>query len=542
MNDVVMRPARVSVSKITPKLTGNNAEDAAKIVDAVQYLFDQQSDIIRTEFEKFANGQEPETRIRAYYPRVEVNVKGTQPNANKTAAFGWAAERAIYAANITRPDVFRSYLIEQFETLLSNNICDVTIGLSGEPMLLQAAYAEHTGEYPSLSEEQSVEIAHFFDTANVIYGEIDHKIVDHDIDWEQEGYFPLTYHSASAVDVSLARIRHYTGTNPETFQNFIIFTNYKKYMNEFRQAAHSILLNGVSPHNGFSIESKENGPFIALVDPDENRVVLNQNIPNVSEIFASVAPNTPVETSGPAKEYQMPAYHLMRADGSGISIVNVGVGPSNAKNITDHVAVLRPHAWMMLGHCAGLKHNQMNGHYVLANAYARHDKVLDDKLPPALAPITPIAEIQKAIYDAVLTTQHLSDDISEEEIRSKVKEILRSGTVVTDADRNWEFLAGKQIIKTLSLARAVALDMESATIAANGYRHRVPYGTLLCVSDKPAHGQVKLPGMAQDFYRALVGEHFWAGMIAMQNMAEMEDSHVLHSRKLNSPFGEPVFR
>ena len=53
--------------------------------------------------------------------------------------------------------------------------------------------------------------------------------------------------------------------------------------------------------------------------------------------------------------FQMPAYHCVRADGRGVSLVNIGVGPSNAKTITDHIAVLRPHCWLMVGHCAGLK-------------------------------------------------------------------------------------------------------------------------------------------------------------------------------------------
>ena len=49
--------------------------------------------------------------------------------------------------------------------------------------------------------------------------------------------------------------------------------------------------------------------------------------------------------------YQMPAYHLIASDGHGITLVNIGVGPSNAKTATDHIAVLRPHAWLMVGHC-----------------------------------------------------------------------------------------------------------------------------------------------------------------------------------------------
>ena len=59
--------------------------------------------------------------------------------------------------------------------------------------------------------------------------------------------------------------------------------------------------------------------------------------------------------------------------------------------------------------------------------------------------------------------------------------------------------------------------MESATIAANGYRFRVPYGTLLCVSDKPLHGELKLPGMATEFYKTQVVCHLRIGIRAMEN-------------------------
>ncbi len=75
----------------------------------------------------------------------------------------------------------------------------------------------------------------------------------------------------------------------------------------------------------------------------------------------------------------------------------------------------------------------------------------------------------------------------------EVKQRLRTGTVVTTDDRNWELRYSASALR-FNLSRAVAIDMESATIAARGYRFRVPYGTLLCVSDKPLHGEIKLPG------------------------------------------------
>ena len=193
----------------------------------------------------------------------------------------------------------------------------------------------------------------------------------------------------------------------------------------------------------------------------------------------------------PAGLPQMPAYHLVRPDRQGITLINIGVGPSNAKTITDHVAVLRPHAWLMLGHCAGLRRTQRLGYYVLAHAYVREDHVLDKDLPQWV-PVPPIAEVQVALQDAVSRVTGLKGQA--------LKTSMRTGTVATTDNRNWE-LRFDELFLRLSQARAIAVDMESATIAGNGFRFRVPYGTLLVVSDKPIHGEIKLRGMANVVYR-----------------------------------------
>ena len=190
------------------------------------------------------------------------------------------------------------------------------------------------------------------------------------------------------------------------------------------------------------------------------------------------------------RRHQMPAYHLVAPNRGGITLVNIGVGPSNAKTITDHPAVLRPEAWLMIGHCGGLRPSQKIGDYVLAHAYLRDDHVLDAVLPPEI-PLPAIAEVQQALARAA---EEISGTAG-----ADLKKRMRTGTVVTTDDRNWEL----QVTNTghrLSLSRAVGIDMESATIAAQGYRFRVPYGTLLCVSDKPIHGELKLPGQANRFF------------------------------------------
>jgi AMP nucleosidase len=155
--------------------------------------------------------------------------------------------------------------------------------------------------------------------------------------------------------------------------------------------------------------------------------------------------------------------------------------------------------------------------------------VLDDLLPPEI-PLPVIAEVQKALFDAALTITGEDED--------SVKRRLRTGTVVTTDDRNWELRYAASALR-FNQSRAVAIDMESATVAAQGYRFRVPYGTLLCVSDKPLHGELKLPGQANAFYERAISQHLRIGIETL-GLLQLEGEG-LHSRKLRS-FDEPPLR
>lgn len=287
-------------------------------------------------------------------------------------------------------------------------------------------------------------------------------------------------------------------------QPYILFTNYTRYVDEFVRWARRQIGN---PNSGYRALSGAGGIYIDAANADDDQLV--------SDLAW--------------KNHQMPAYHLIGDDGSGITLVNIGVGPSNAKTICDHLAVLRPHAWLMIGHCGGLRQSQTIGDYVLAHAYLRDDHVLDAVLPPDI-PIPSIAEVQRALYDA---TKQISGMPGEQ-----VKQRLRTGTVVTTDDRNWE-LRYSASARRFNLSRAVAVDMESATIAAQGYRFRVPYGTLLCVSDKPLHGEIKLPAQANRFYQGAISEHLQIGIYALDLLRAEGDR--MHSRKLRT-FNEPPFR
>ena len=168
---------------------------------------------------------------------------------------------------------------------------------------------------------------------------------------------------------------------------------------------------------------------------------------------------------------------------------------------------------------------------MLAHASVRDDHVLDADLP-IWVPIPALAEVQVALEQAVTDVTSLAG--------YEVKTVMRTGTVVTIDNRNWELRRQKELVEKFALSRAIALDMESATIAANGYRFRVPYGTLLCVSDKPLHGELKLPGMASAFYARQVAQHLEIGLQAMEKLRALPRSQ-LHSRKLRS-FSEVAFQ
>ena len=117
---------------------------------------------------------------------------------------------------------------------------------------------------------------------------------------------------------------------------------------------------------------------------------------------------------------------------------------------------------------------------------------------------------------------------------------MRTGTVATTDNRNWE-LRYDELFARLNQSRAIAVDMESATIAANGFRFRVPYGTLLCVSDKPLHGELKLRGMANAFYRERDQPAPADRPRGRSASCARQAPTALHSRKLRS-FDEPAFR
>ncbi|MET4129663.1 AMP nucleosidase [Roseovarius sp. MBR-6] len=469
--------------------------EARPAVDMLCALYAEAVAFLTARFDEALHGVLPAARVRAFYPEIRL-VTTSHAKIDSRLSFGHVSGPGAYAATITRPDLFRGYLEQQVALLLENHGVPVTVAVSDTAMPVHFAVA--AGEGPGVPQEGAAEfpLRDLFDVPDL--AAINDDIVNGT--WAGTGARPLAPFTAQRVDYSLARLAHYTATDPAHFQNYVLFTNYQFYVSEFEAFARRALADPASGYTAFvSTDNAE------ITDPD-------------------------AALPAPDRLPQMPAYHLKRADGSGITLVNIGVGPSNAKTATDHVAVLRPHAWVMVGHCAGLRNSQSLGDFVLAHAYLREDRVLDADLP-AWVPIPALAEIQIALQEAVAAETQLEG--------FDLKRIMRTGTVASVDNRNWELRDQSGPVQRLSQSRAIALDMESATIAANGFRFRVPYGTLLCVSDKPLQGELKLPGMASDFYKSQVARHLMIGIRAMESLRRMPLDRI-HSRKLRS-FEETAF-
>ncbi len=482
----VLAPTRIATEAFS---------DASAAVTRLEEIYERNTGFLRESFAAYAAGEPPAARVRATYPFVRITT-ATHSQLNSRLSYGFVAGPGVHETTVTRPDLFRAYFAEQIALLLENHRVPVEIGESDEPIPVHFAYRRDINVAFNLAASDRA-LRDLFDTPDL--AAMDDAIVNGTFDPPPGKPAPLALFRAARVDYSLHRLYHYTGTDPEHFQNFVILTNYQFYVDAFALICRERMRSG---------------------HPDGDALVEPGNVTTRNVRLGGSGP----DGAPPERQPQMPAFHLVARDNGGTTVINIGTGPSNARNITDHVAVLRPHAWLMLGHCAGLRNTQKLGDYVLAHGYVREDHVLDEELP-LWVPVPALAEVQVALEQSVAEVTGLSG--------FELKRIMRTGTVASVDNRNWELGDHVAIARRLSQSRAVALDMESATVAANGFRFRVPYGTLLCVSDKPLHGEIKLAGMAGEFYRQRVGQHLEIGLKALEKLKAQERER-LHSRKLRS--------
>ena len=189
---------------------------------------------------------------------------------------------------------------------------------------------------------------------------------------------------------------------------------------------------------------------------DFGKYVLLTNFDNYVELFAE---QHNVEVLGQDRP-------MATATADGISIINFGMGSPNAATIVDLLTILKPKACLFLGKCGGLKKKNKIGDFILPIAAIRGDGTSNDYLPPEV-PALPAFALQKAIS----TT-----------IRDENQDYW-TGTVYTTNRRVWEH--DKKFKSYLRRIRAMAIDMETATIFIAAFNNQIPAGALLLVSDQP---------------------------------------------------------
>ncbi len=479
-------------------------ETPEQAVDLLAALHQQATDALSQALKRYLKDRtEPDAEERAQfrYPELRLIYRCQGEVPATTRAYAKVQLPGTYSVTVTHPAAFRGYLLDQLRPLMNDFTVTVEVGVSGQN--IPYPYVVEQGDELAGTGVTAAALARVFPSTDL--SAATDGIADGLYDWANVDPLPLALFDAARVDFSLRRLVHYTGSDWRHVQPWILLTNYHRYVDQF-------IMHGLE-------QLRDDPRFVRMVLP--GNVIIEKSMDN-GEAQALVAGVV-------WHRFQMPAYHLIAADGDGVTLVNIGVGPSNAKNITDHLAVLRPHCWLMIGHCGGLRQSQTIGDYVLAHAYMRRDGILDRVVPPNI-PIPALAEVQMALQEAAAQVTGERGD--------ELKKRLRTGTVLTYDDRNWE-LRWAEERPLINLSRAVAVDMESGTIAAQGYRLRVPYGTLLCVSDKPLHSEIKLPGSANAFYNRAVSQHLKIGIAALDLLRTEVNS--LHSRKLRS-FDEPPFR
>lgn len=474
--------------------------DAEAAVACITELYENAVERIWQRYRQFLAGDHTaHPALDACYPYVGIELGVEHLAVAARPAYGSLRNAGVHGTTLTRPDLFADYYREQIALLLKHHGVPVQVGVSRQAIPLPFVIEEATAD---LDREQLRAMESVFYLPNL--GQIDDAIANGTYRTPPGQPYPLALFPAQRVDLALQRLHHYTGTDPSHFQSFVLFTNYQRYVEDFIAYGRQ--------------QAGQASEYLAFVEPGD-------------VITPSPRPHEVTEEGRrPSHLPPMPAYHLVSEDRLGITLINIGFGPSNAKTMTDHLAVLRPHCWLMVGHCGGLRRSQQLGDYVLAHAYIREDHVLDQDLP-LWVPVPTIAEVQVALQSAVVELTGLTG--------IDVKTRLRTGTVATTDNRNWE-LRYEELYERFSQSRAIAVDMESATIAANGFRLRVPYGTLLCVSDKPMHGELKLRSMANAFYRTRINQHLSIGLETIR-ILKAGGVDALHSRKLRS-FDEPAFR
>ena len=158
--------------------------------------------------------------------------------------------------------------------------------------------------------------------------------------------------------------------------------------------------------------------------------------------------------------------NMPNAQADGITIINFGMGSPNAAMIMDVLTAVHPKAVLFLGKCGGLRDKNKVGDYILPTAGIRGEGTSNDYFPPEI-PALPAFSLERAVSSNIRDFGH----------------DYWTGTVYTTNRRVWEH--DESFRQYLRSTRALAVDMETATLFSVGFHNSIPVGALLLISDMP---------------------------------------------------------
>ncbi len=198
-------------------------------VERLTALYDEAVGAVEKRFHDYAAGR---LKIGAFdaptYPYLCAEVPAERSIQTGSLALGRIAATSLHGASITAPRLFSNYLLDQLRRVSASFEAKLFVGRSRTPIPLTFALEQATA---ALTAQQREELQHYFYMPNLIA--TNDVIVDGGMILERGGALPLSLFTAERTDYSLHRIQHYTATKPEHYQNFILFTNYQRYVDEF---------------------------------------------------------------------------------------------------------------------------------------------------------------------------------------------------------------------------------------------------------------------------------------------------------------------
>lgn len=230
--------------------------------------------------------------------------------------------------------------------------------------------------------------------------------------------------------------------------------------------------------------------YTGVAVEDFGKYILLTNFQNYVEMFAEM---NGVEVNG--KDNSMPS-----ATAGEITIINFGMGSANAATVMDLLTAIEPKACLFLGKCGGLKKKNEIGDLILPIAAIRGEGTSDDYLPSSV-PALPAFSLQKAVST---TIRDYNQD-------------YWTGTVYTTNRRVWEH--DDRFKKRLRRVRAMAIDMETATLFIAGFANEIPTGALLLVSDQPMVPEgVKTAESDKKVTSGFVDQHIRIGVSSLKQL------------------------